>query len=51
MAYTPHTKEQTDEMLKAIGVSSVDDLFKDIKDIFHPIPQKSLLQNLREVLT
>jgi len=36
MAYTPHTKEQTDEMLKAIGVSSVDDLFKDIKEDLRP---------------
>ena len=32
--YTPHTKEDIRAMLEVIGVSSVDDLFKDIdKDI------------------
>ncbi len=30
MSYVPHTKEDRTEMLKAIGVSSVEDLFKDI---------------------
>ncbi len=30
MSYIPHTKEQIKSMLKAIGVKSVDDLFKDI---------------------
>ncbi|MFC1807153.1 aminomethyl-transferring glycine dehydrogenase subunit GcvPA [Candidatus Omnitrophota bacterium] len=31
MNYIPHTKEEIQEMLKAIGVASVQDLFKDIK--------------------
>ena len=31
MSYIPHTKNQTKEMLKTIGVSFVDNLFKDIK--------------------
>ena len=31
MSYIPHTKEQTQKMLKVIGVSSIDSLFKDIK--------------------
>ena len=30
MNYVPHTKEQREAMLKAIGVSGIDDLFKDI---------------------
>lgn len=30
MPYTPHTKEQVNEMLKIIGVKKIDDLFKDI---------------------
>ena len=31
MPYIPHTPEEVDEMLAAIGVSSIDDLFGDIK--------------------
>jgi glycine dehydrogenase subunit 1 len=31
MYYVPHTQEEIDKMLEAIGVESVDDLFKDIK--------------------
>ncbi|MEW5758516.1 MAG: aminomethyl-transferring glycine dehydrogenase subunit GcvPA [Candidatus Omnitrophota bacterium] len=31
MNYTPHTQEEIAEMLKAIGVKSIDDLFSDIK--------------------
>ncbi|MDD5440058.1 MAG: glycine dehydrogenase, partial [Candidatus Omnitrophica bacterium] len=30
MSYIPHTADERDCMLKAIGVSSIDDLFKDI---------------------
>ncbi|MFC1754575.1 glycine dehydrogenase, partial [Thermoproteota archaeon] len=31
MSYIPHTQKETHEMLKAIGVASIGDLFKDIK--------------------
>ncbi|MFH1442311.1 MAG: aminomethyl-transferring glycine dehydrogenase subunit GcvPA [Candidatus Omnitrophota bacterium] len=31
MNYVPHTKKDTQDMIKAIGVSSLEDLFKDIK--------------------
>ncbi|MDP3789987.1 MAG: aminomethyl-transferring glycine dehydrogenase subunit GcvPA [Candidatus Omnitrophota bacterium] len=34
--YTPHTKEDIKAMLDAIGVGSVDDLFKDIKPSYRP---------------
>jgi len=34
--YTPHTKEEISRMLKTIGVSSVEELFKDIKPSFRP---------------
>ncbi|NQT95582.1 MAG: aminomethyl-transferring glycine dehydrogenase subunit GcvPA [Candidatus Omnitrophica bacterium] len=36
MSYIPHTKEQTKEMLKAIGISSIEGLFKDIKKELRP---------------
>lgn len=36
MAYIPHTKSQTEEMLAAIGVSSVRELFKDIGPDLRP---------------
>lgn len=43
MSYTPHTPEDIKEMLKAIGVSSLDELFKDIPKALRPksfnIPQ------------
>ena len=32
MKFTPHTKKQIEEMLKAIGVSNIDDLFADIPE-------------------
>ncbi|MBU4376845.1 MAG: glycine dehydrogenase, partial [Candidatus Omnitrophica bacterium] len=34
--YCPHTKEDIKAMLGAIGVNSVDDLFKDIKPSYKP---------------
>jgi len=36
MDYVPHTKEQAKEMLDTIGVSSIDELFKDIKPALRP---------------
>jgi len=36
MSYIPHTDEDIRQMLKAIGVSSIDDLFKDISPAFRP---------------
>ncbi len=36
MNYVPHTKKDTQDMLKAIGVSSMEDLFKDIKPELRP---------------
>ena len=36
MSYIPHTKEQTQQMLKAIGVSSVEELFNDISPSLRP---------------
>ena len=38
--YVPNTKEQRQDMLKAIGLSSMEDLFVDI-------PQEVRLKNLR----
>jgi len=32
MAYTPHTSKEILEMLKVIGVSSIEELFNDIPD-------------------
>ena len=34
--YTPHTKEDIKSMLEAIGVNSIDDLFRDIKPAYKP---------------
>jgi len=36
MDYIPHTKDDIKAMLKTIGVSSIDDLFKDIPASFRP---------------
>lgn len=36
MSYIPHTKEETKDMLKAIGVSSIEGLFEDIKPELRP---------------
>ncbi len=36
MTYIPHTKEETREMLDIIGVSSIEELFKDIKPDLRP---------------
>ena len=36
MNYIPHTDKERQEMLKAIGVSSIDELFKDIKPELRP---------------
>ena len=36
MSYVPHTQDEIKKMLKAIGVSSLKDLFKDIKRDLRP---------------
>lgn len=36
MTYIPHTKEETREMLDVIGISSIKELFKDIKPDLRP---------------
>ncbi|MCU0666700.1 MAG: aminomethyl-transferring glycine dehydrogenase subunit GcvPA [Candidatus Omnitrophica bacterium] len=36
MSYVPHTKEDIQEMLKVIGVSSIDELFGDIPPALRP---------------
>jgi len=36
VTYIPHTKEETREMLDVIGVSSIEELFKDIKPDLRP---------------
>jgi glycine dehydrogenase subunit 1 len=36
MSYIPHTKKQEEEMLKAIGLKSKEDLFKDINPALRP---------------
>ena len=36
MTYTPHTKGQIRQMLNAIGISSIEELFKDIKPSLKP---------------
>jgi len=36
MNYVPHTKEEVNEMLKTIGVSSIEGLFQDIKPGLRP---------------
>jgi len=36
LSYIPHTKEQLKSMLKTIGVSNIDELFKDIKPQLKP---------------
>ncbi len=36
MSYVPHTQDEIKKMLKAIGVSSIEDLFKDIKKDLRP---------------
>jgi len=36
MSYVPHTKDEISSMLKAIGVASVDELFKDIPTFLRP---------------
>jgi glycine dehydrogenase subunit 1 len=36
MSYVPHTKDDISSMLKTIGVSSIDELFKDIPQALRP---------------
>jgi len=46
--YIPNTTEETKQMLAAIGVSSIEDLFQDIKDIHKP-KQFNIPKGLSEI--
>ncbi len=48
MAYIPHTEAQRREMLEAIGVSSLDELFADVPAVYR-FPQLKLPAPLAEV--
>ena len=55
MNYIPHTQQEVNEMLKIIGVSHIDELFKDIKSELWPrsfnIPEgKSEFEVSRHIL-
>jgi glycine dehydrogenase subunit 1 len=57
MAYTPHTEAQRQEMLRAIGVESIADLFADVPgpcrfpalNLPQPLSEVDLLRELREM--
>ncbi len=57
MAYTPHTEPQRREMLQAIGVESVAELFADVPAAFRfpslrlpdPLSEVDILRELREI--
>lgn len=58
MRYIPNTKEQLEEMLKEIGVSSFEELIKDIPDdlrvkgnlnIKGPLPEEELILYIRSI--
>ncbi|MBU0505561.1 MAG: aminomethyl-transferring glycine dehydrogenase subunit GcvPA [bacterium] len=58
MRYIPHTQDDISEMLKTIGVSSVDELFKSIPEEFHlkenlklpkGLAEQELRQEIREL--
>ena len=57
MAYTPHTEAQRQEMLRAIGVESVADLFADVPATYRfpalrlpePVSEAEILAELREI--
>lgn len=48
MRYFPHSKTETDEMLAAIGVGSVDELFKDIPEEARIVERLGLPEPLSE---
>jgi glycine cleavage system P protein (glycine dehydrogenase) subunit 1 len=50
MTYTPHTPDDVREMLKVIGVSSVEDLFSAVPEKFR-FPQLDLPQGLSQMET
>ena len=46
--FTPHTSQEIEEMLKAIGVNSIDDLFKKVPES-HRFPELDLPEPLMEM--
>jgi len=60
MKFTPHTEKDIEQMLKEIGVSSIDDLFEDIPDevklkrdlnLPKPIDELKLKEEIEEILS
>ncbi len=46
--FTPHTSQEIEEMLKAIGVNSIDDLFEKVPES-HRFPELDLPEPLMEM--
>ncbi len=57
MAYSPHTEAQRQEMLRAIGVHSIEDLFADVPPAYRfprlqlpdPVSEAEILRELQEL--
>ncbi len=57
MGYSPHTEAQREEMLRAIGVDSIAELFADVPSAYrfptlnlpHPVSEAEILRELQEI--